>query len=139
MTEITFYTGAADKLLVVCRLCAKALNHGQRTMIFSPYSSLLEKLDKLLWTFQSTSFLSHCFIDDGEKLVIATPIVLSNRAADQNGYDILINLHDQCPPAFEQFNRVIEISTLSPEDKLLARKRYRLYQQSGYELHHHNL
>lgn len=139
MTEIYFYSGAVDKLQVVCRLCAKALRQGARMMIFTPDSDLLEKLDKLLWTFQPTSFLPHCFVDDGEKLVKSTPIILSNTMASENGYEILINLHDQCPPALEQFKRVIEIASLLPEDKSSARKRYRFYQQAGYEMHHHNL
>lgn len=138
MTEIYFYSGAADKLQVVCRLCAKALSQGARVMIYALDTGLFERLDKLLWTFQPTSFLPHCFIDDDEKLVKSTPIILSDRVV-QDGYDVLINLHEQSPPALEQFKRVVEIATLSPEDKLSARKRYRFYQETGYELHHHNL
>lgn len=138
MTEIYFYSGATDKLQVACRLCAKALSQGMRLMIYAPDTGLLERLDKLLWTFQPTSFLPHCFIDDGEKLVKSTPIILSDRVV-QDGYDMLINLHEQSPPALEQFKRVIEIASQSPEDKSSARRRYRFYQQAGYELHHHNL
>ena len=108
-------------------------------MIFSTDATLLEKLDKLLWTFQPTSFLPHCFIDDDEKLVKSTPIILSARVIEECGCDVLINLHDQCPPVLEHFKRIIEITSFSTEDKSAARKRYRLYQQAGYELHHHKL
>ncbi|MCP5245011.1 MAG: DNA polymerase III subunit chi [Burkholderiales bacterium] len=138
MTEIYFYSGAADKLQVACRLCAKALSHGTRMMIFSADTSVLKKLDILLWTFQPTSFLPHCCIDD-EKLVESTPIILSTRVLAGSDCDVLINLHDQCPPALEQFKRVIEIAGFSAEDKSAARERYRFYQQTGYELHHHKL
>ena len=120
-------------------MCAKALGQGARVVVYASDSDKLDKLDKLLWTFQSTSFLPHCYIDDDDKLVNTTPIILSNRVVWEQGSDMLINLHDQCPPGFDQFKRVIEIADQSRADKPLARERYRFYKQGGYALHHHNL
>ena len=139
MVDIYFYSGATDKLLVTCRLCAKALAQNARVMIFTTDSALLEKLDKLLWTYQQTSFLPHCLFHEDENLVESTPIVLSDRISFAPGFSILINLHTQCPADFDQFERVIEITGLSPEDKSLARERYRFYRQAGYALHHYDL
>ncbi|SEM91440.1 DNA polymerase III subunit chi [Nitrosomonas marina] len=139
MTDIYFYSGAEDKLLVACRLCAKALSQNARIVVFTSNQSMLEKLDKMLWTFQPTSFLPHCFIHDETALVRSTPIVLSNCVTQENGSSILLNLHDQCPPDFSKFERVVEIASLSPDDRSSARKRYRFYQQAGCALHHHQL
>jgi DNA polymerase-3 subunit chi len=139
MTEIVFYSGAADKLNVQCRLCAKALAQNARIMIYSTDTSMLEKIDRQLWAHQQTSFLPHCAIDEDEQLVKSTPIILSNRIAAMQGCSILINLDVQCPQMIEQFDRIIEIAGASPEDKLAARNRYRFYKQTGYALHHHDL
>ncbi|HNP25340.1 MAG TPA: DNA polymerase III subunit chi [Nitrosomonas sp.] len=139
MTAIYFYSGAADKLRVVCRLCAKALNQDSRVIVYTSEADKLDRLDKLLWTFQSTSFLPHCYIDENEALVTATPIILSNRVVNEHAFDMLVNLHEHCPSAFDQFKRVIEVVSQSPEDESAARARYRFYKQAGYELHHHNL
>ncbi|SFL16618.1 DNA polymerase III, chi subunit [Nitrosomonas aestuarii] len=139
MTAIYFYSGAADRLRVVCRLCAKALNQDSRAIVYTPDADKLDELDKLLWTFQSTSFLPHCYIDENETLVNATPIVLSNRIVNEHAFDMLVNLNEHCPSAFDQFKRVIEVVGQSSEDKSSARARYRFYKQAGYELYHHNL
>lgn len=139
MTAIYFYSGAADKLQVACRLCAKALSQGAKVFVYSPDSAVLEKLDKLLWSFQPTSFLPHCFFNDDVKLVNSTPIILGNHIPPEQGYEMLVNLHEQCPTTIDRFRRVIEIAGLSPEDKSSARERYRFYKKAGYELHHYKL
>lgn len=139
MTEVFFYSGASDKLNVVCRLCAKAISQNARIMIYASDHSVLDKIDVLLWTYQQTSFLPHCSIDDDEKLVEATPIILGGRIIPNQNCNILINLDTQCPSGFDQFERVLEITSVSREDKLSARNRYRFYKQAGYSLHHHDL
>ena len=139
MTEIVFYSGAADKLHVVCRLCAKALTQNTRVMIYTTDTVTLEKIDKLLWTYQQTSFLPHCSIDDDEKLIKSTPIILSNRVFPAQDCTVLINLDTQCPQMLESFERVIEIASVSHEDRQSARDRYRFYKQAGYALQHHDL
>ena len=108
-------------------------------MVYASDQQILEKLDKLLWTFQPTSFLPHCFMHDETALLSSTPIVLSDNVAPETDYAILLNLHEQCPPDFARFKRVIEIAGQLPEDKASARKRYRHYQQAGFMLHHHQL
>jgi len=139
MAEIYFYSGAKDKLNVVCRLCAKAISQGARIMIFASDQNVLDKMDTLLWTYQQTSFLPHCLINDDEKLVELTPIVLGDRINSEQGYDILINLDIQSLQAIDQFKRVIEIAGVSQQDIQAARDRYRYYKQAGYTLHHHDL
>lgn len=139
MTAIYFYSGVADKLQVVCRLCAKAFRQKVHVIVYSSDPDVLEKLDKLLWSFQATSFLPHCFIDDEKKLVNSTLINLSNQVTQEERSKMLINLNEHCPPFFDHFERVIEIVGLSSRDKSKARERYRFYKKNGYELHHHDL
>ena len=54
-------------------------------------------------------------------------------------HDVLLNLDIEHPPFFSRFQRLIEITGTTPEDTQAARKRYRFYQDRGYEIRHHKL
>ena len=137
MTEIYFYSGAADKFYTACRLSAKAVQQGLKVMIYTLDTAFVDRLDKLLWTFSPTSFIPHSRVND--KLANMTPVVLGHEIAEITHHDVLLNLHDQHPPSFDRFNRLIEIASNKPEDKTAARKRYRFYQENGYKIHHYKL
>lgn len=139
MTQIYFYSGSNDKLKTACRLCAKAVQQGMRVMIYTPDAALIEQLDELLWTFSPTSFIPHCRIHEDDQLVHATPVILSEQIQPEAHFDVLLNLHHQCPPLSGQFKRLIEIAGVSHEDKLAARERYRFYKDAGYAIQHYNL
>ena len=98
---------------------------------------IIERLDKLLWTFSATSFIPHARIDG--RLACVTPVVIGHEIEKIDGYDVLLNLHNQCPPEFDHFQRVIEIAGNTTEDKQIARMRYRFYQEKGYKINHYKL
>lgn len=108
-------------------------------MVYTPDAALIEQLDELLWTFSSTSFIPHCRNHDDDALVNVTPVILSDQIQPDVHFDVLLNLHHQHPPLFNQFKRLIEIAGVSHEDKLAARERYRFYKNEGYEIQHYNL
>jgi DNA polymerase-3 subunit chi len=139
MTQIYFYSGSNDKLQTACRLCAKAVKQNMKIMVYSPDATVLERLNELLWTFSPTSFIPHCTIQDDPQLLNVTLVILSDQIPPDSHYDVLLNLHQQRPPLFNQFNRIIEIAGVSHEDKLAARERYRFYKDAGYEIQHFNL
>ena len=139
MTQIYFYSGSNDKLKTTCRLCAKAVQQGMKVMVYTPDAALIEQLDELLWTFSPTSFVPHCRIHDDAQLINVTPVILSDQIQPDDHFDVLLNLHHQHPPSFNQFKRLIEIAGVSHEDKLAARERYRFYKDAGYEIQHYNL
>src|SRR4030065_238554 len=118
-----FYSGANDKLKTTCRLCAKAVQQGMKVMIYTPDVALLEQLDELLWTFSPTSFIPHCRIHEDDQLINVAPVILSEQIQPDMHFDVLLNLHNQYPPLFNQFKRLIEIAGVSQEDKLAARER----------------
>ncbi len=110
-----------------------------KVLIYTPGLTLLDQLDKLLWTFSPASFIPHCNILDDDQLASVTPVILSNQIQLESQFDVLINLHDQPPRLFDQFKRLIEIAGTSHEDKLAARGRYRFYKNAGYEIQHYHL
>ena len=139
MTQIYFYSGSNDKLQTACRLCAKAVQQNMTVLIYALDTTVLEQLDQLLWSFAPTSFIPHCDIRADSELVSATPVILSNRIPPGRRFDVLLNLHQQQPPGFDQFSRLIEIADTSPEGKQAARARYRFYKDTNHPIQHFNL
>jgi DNA polymerase-3 subunit chi len=136
MTEIDFYSGGGDRLQTACRLVAKVVRQGLKLMIYTPDGAVVERFDKLLWTFSSTDFIPHCRAED--KLAEVTPVILGREPMNLS-HDVLLNLDIEHPPFFSRFQRLIEITGTTPEDTQAARKRYRFYQERGYEIRHHRL
>lgn len=137
MTEIDFYSGGGDKLQTTCRLIAKAVRQGLKLMVYSSDAAMIGRLDKLLWTFSPADFIPHCRTND--KLAGVTPVVLGHQCGELLHDDVLLNLDTEHPPFFSRFQRLIEITGITPEDTQAARKRYRFYKDRGYEIRHHKL
>jgi DNA polymerase-3 subunit chi len=137
VTEIDFYSGGGEQLDIACRLVIKAMRKGFRIMVYTPDPLVIEKLDNLLWTFSPTDFIPHCRVDD--KLASLTPVILGHKATSFPHDEVLLNLDIENPPFFSRFRRLIEIAGSRPEDTEAARKRYRFYQDRGYEIRHHKL
>jgi DNA polymerase-3 subunit chi len=136
MTEIDFYSGG-DRLQIACRLVAKAIRLGLKVLIYSSDVAMVDRIDKLLWTFAPTDFVPHCRADD--RLADVTPVILSHHAKNLAHDEVLVNLDVDTPAFFSRFHRLIEITGTTPEDTQAARKRYRFYQDRGYEIRHHKL
>lgn len=137
MTEIDFYSGSA-RLHTACRLVAKAVRKRLIVMVYIPDESTIEEFDKLLWAFSSTDFIPHCRADD--RLSGMTSVILSRTEdAKLQHDDLLVNLGMDSPSFFSRFRRLIEIAGTTPEEMRSARKRYRFYQDRGYEIRHHRL
>jgi DNA polymerase-3 subunit chi len=137
MTEIDFYSGGGDRLHTACRLVATAARKGFKVMIYAPDMATVEQIDKLLWTFSAIDFIPHC--KAGDKLAEFTPVILSDSGRNPPHDDVLLNLGPENPPFFSRFRRLIEIAGNTDEDTRAARKRYRFYQDRGYEIRHHRL
>ena len=136
MTEIDFYSGG-DKLHTACRLVAKAVRKDLKVMIYASDVATLEGIDKLLWTFSPMDFIPHCRAD--HKLADVTPVILGHDTKKIPHDEVLLNLDSDNPSFFSRFHRLIEITGTTPEDTHAARKRYRFYQDRGYQIRHHKL
>ncbi len=137
MTRIDFYSNAEPKLQVACQLTAKAFQQQMRVVIYAPDENVARSLDKLLWTYQAIGFVPHCLASHA--LAPETPVVI---ALDEGGIPhdkVMLNLHGETPPSFSRFERLIEVVSADEDDRRLARERYRLYRDRGYEIRHHDL
>ena len=71
----------------------------------------------------------------------STPIVLAAQLGNQGEYptgSVVVNLGQQIPTNFEQFERLIEIASQQPDDRLAALSRWKYYKDRGYALKRHD-
>ena len=132
MTRIDFYRYADDKLRFACRLAAKAYGASSRLVVYSPQRDVLAELDRSLWTFQSTGFVPHCFVE--ASIADETPVVLANSGDALPHHDVLLNLGNEWPPFFASFERLLEVVGTDEADKERARERYAFYKKRGYDI-----
>lgn len=137
MTEVSFYSHAANKLAVVRQLVAKAREKKLNVLIYTPDRTVAADIDRLLWVQPALSFIAHCH--DSDPLAPVTPVLIGTQAEALSSADVIINLSDEPPPVFSRFERLMEIVTNEEPDLSLGRQRYRYYKDRGYELVNHNL
>jgi DNA polymerase-3 subunit chi len=137
MTSIDFYFNAADKLQVACRLAGKAVAQGKRLLIYAPQTDTAQRVDRMLWTWQATGFVPHCGAQD--PLASETPVLIATAAQAVATCEVLLNLAPDTPPAFERYERLLELVAQDDEDRRAARERYKFYRQRGYRIADHDL
>jgi len=137
MTSIDFYFNAEDRLQVACRLAAKALKQGSRMLIYAPDADTAGRLDTLMWSWPATGFVPHCRAQ--APLAAETPVLIASGEETPEGCELLLNLGAECPPHFERFARLLEVISVSDEEKASGRSRYRFYKERGYPIASHDL
>ena len=132
MTRIDFYRYAEDKVRFACRLAAKAHGASSRLVVYSPQREVLNDFDRTLWTFQSTGFVPHCFVE--APIADETPVILATSGEALPHHDVLLNLGDEWPPFFASFERLLEVVGADEADQEKARARYVFYKKRGYDI-----
>lgn len=138
MTEIGFYLLSPPHVRQVfaCRLAEKAWRQGNQVYIHTADANASTALDTLLWSFRDDSFVPHAQV---EKADADCPILIGHDSAPPRMMDFLINLSNDQPDFFSQFNRLAELLNDEEAIKQAGRTRYRYYQQHGYQLSTHKL
>lgn len=141
-TRIDFHSNVSNHFDYACRLIRKALAAQCTLIVILQDNDQLEQFDKLLWSFSETDFLPHVVQRDTvDPLTPHTPVVLTpfhNTVSSPSHNDIMLNLSESIPTHFSQFKRLIEIVPKDIEATQAGRKRYRFYQQQGYQPTHIN-
>jgi len=141
MTRIDFYVSKENqdtaRHTLACRITEKAYKLGNRIHIHTGSAEQAQLMDDLLWTFRDGSFLPHQQNTDNPDK--NTPITIGHSKDLSNEADVLINLAQDIPSFFSQFERVAELVNEDPLYKSQARDRYKFYRDRGYDLNTHNL
>ena len=141
--EISFYLldNAVNqgKLTLACRLAHKAYRLGRAVYIHTLDAEMSDKLDKLLWTFNQSSFVPHGRLTQTHSEYSNFPVVIGDQQPPESWNDVLISLLDDAPPYYTKFQKVIETVDFNEQEKVLARKRFKFYRLQGHEPSTHHL
>jgi len=139
VTEIAFHFGAPDKALYSCRLLRKAAGAGSRLLVIAD-PEMVAEIDAKLWALSSTDFVPHCLVSADVSVQRKTPVVLATELIPNIGdRNVLVNLASAPPNGFESFDRLIEVVSTDPVDRMAARERWKFYVQRGYDIARHDL
>lgn len=138
MTEIAFHFNAPDRISYVCRLLRKAVGSGAKVVLTAPMAEL-EQVDLALWTFSSTEFVSHCWLEASGSVLAQSAVVLAASLRNPPSFEVLVNLGPSVPSGFEQFKRLIEVVGMDQLDRQQSRQRWKYYTDAGYGITQHDL
>ena len=143
MPKIDFYVtkdnASQFALRTACRIAEKAFSAGHRIHIHMNSEIDCEKLDAMLWTFRDRSFIPH---EISPVPIHDCPVTISSEKSPEmtSGHtDFLVNVSDQIPENFKQFQRIAEIIENRPESIHAGRERYRFYRENGLDPQHHEV
>jgi DNA polymerase-3 subunit chi len=139
--RVDFYVseqaGLDVRLRLACRVAEKAYLAKQKVVALSDDAEALRRLDELLWTFADGSFVPHEVVTaDGG---CEAPVALTTGPLPVGHVDVLINLTNGVPPAFESFGRVTEFLDARPEVRAAGRERFKVYRGKSVEPQTHNV
>ncbi len=141
MTKVDFYllsgTGQAVRDAMACKLVDKVYRMQHNIYIHAESEQIAQQIDNVLWTFNPGSFIPHSICKPGKPS--AEPVIIGYQEQAPEHHDVLVNLANDVPLFFSQFDRVAEIVDADENARSLARTRFKFYKDRGYELNTHEL
>ena len=141
MTRVDFYLldkkPQLNRYTAICQITQKIYQLGHKSRILTENEAETRKIDALLWTFQPGSFIPHLLHSEQGQDDVA--VVIGSEPGDAGGRAVLISLKAEIPSCCQDYSRVVEVVGQHDDEKQQARERYRQYNNSGYELHTHEL
>ena len=119
-----------EPLLLVCELARRAFEARLPALVLSDSEAQAEALDELLWSFDENAFIPHQIAGDEDDAI--TPILILPPAALSAERPLVINLREVI--AGGRFDAVKEVVPADPAAREGSRRRWREYQQLGFEL-----
>ena len=138
MTQIDFFSNAPNRIEYVARLLQKVQQRGQTAVVYGD-APTLRSLSDSLW--QANGFLAHeLILESVNDLPNIAPFILTAHPhAHFPHHEVLINLSDEQPTFFAQFERLIEVVPNEDTPKQMARERWQNYKRAGYAMKHHDI
>ena len=146
MTQVEFYSVDSDAdnsekyktpYKHLCEVIKRAYRKGQKVFVHTDNKRLAEKIDELLWTQDSRSFLPHQLVDEDPDT--KPPIEIGYGQEPNIQPDVLINLAQEVPLFFSRFHWVFEYAYGDEANKQKARDRFMFYRERGYPLNHRKI
>ena len=136
---VAFHFNVPQRQDYTCRLLRKATATGVRLLVRGSPGECAA-LDSALWALTPTDFITHCDATATGTVRSRSSVLLVDADAElDTSFPILVNLANDVPAGFEQFERVIEVVSTDEQDRSLARIRWKQYTESGYTITRHDL
>lgn len=119
-----------------CRLAEKAYHQGHKILIQTASADESRILDDLLWSMQDDSFIPHAILDP--ETSADQHVIINHSKEAVNDAQLLINLSSMASE-LAPFERIAEILNQDVNCKKMGREHYKIYRDSGFELHHHEI
>ena len=133
MTAIQFYhltTSPLERALP--KLLERAVAGGYRVCLTAESDERVEQLNKLLWTYDNVSFLTHG--SDKDEQPENQPILLSTNIESANSANLLV-VTDGRSITKPTFERILDIfDGKDPQATVAARVRWTEYKNAGHEM-----
>lgn len=137
MPNVSFYILNSDQfndyVKVITKLAAKAFAADHQVLVYSQDANLLKAVDDYLWSFDSESFVPHVWAASDDEIDEIDPVILASFEPAGVRHDLLIQVADQVPENFAQYERIIEVMYQAPECLAKGRERFRVYRSHGIE------
>jgi len=119
--------------LFVCHLLEQHYLAKQQVYLAMDTRVEAQRFDQLLWTFRDDSFIPH-EVSDG-LLPSNSPIIIGYEPPHrETPREFIINLSQQVPAQYDEFQHLIEVVFNDPSVQQRARERYKLYRDQQHHL-----
>ena len=141
LTRVDFYVvddaSSQAREYAACRLAEKAWLQHHRVFVHTSSRDHARRVDELMWTFKQNSFLPHTIFPTNPDDTVA--VLVGDGAAPAGETDVLINLTEEVPVFYRQFDRVAEFVDATEQARVNGRKRFREYREHGCAIESHNV
>lgn len=140
-SRIDFYllekTDDSSRLEFICKLVEKGYKQQLSMYLHAADLQDAKQVDDLLWTYHDTSFIPHGIYQ--ANLANIPLIIIGHEKPPEKIAEVLINLTQEIPMFYRDFNRVIEVVPNNAQWQEKARDRYRYYRSENCELNSHRI
>ncbi|MCO6551030.1 MAG: DNA polymerase III subunit chi [Gilliamella sp.] len=118
---------------LACKKIVEAWQANQRVQVACQDQGQAERIDEYLWQLETDNFVPHNLAGEGMKG--GSPVEISWPQKRSSGTrQLLINLQEQFPEFAGVYRDIIDFVPVDEQLKSLARKRYKLYKEAGFNL-----
>ena len=114
-----------------CLQASHFYRQNQRVFIYTKDQTQAEKIDELLWAFESDSFVPHNLVGEGPHQ--GAPVEISYQPP-RGRRAVLINLTDTMPTFANQFQFIVDFVPTDETLKQRARERFKTCRQWGFQV-----
>jgi DNA polymerase-3 subunit chi len=145
MTQVDFYILATDneaqRLSFCCRLIQKAVQQGNRVVVFTENDAMNTLINDTLWDFRPESYIPHEITSSAPSNIDSElqPVYISCNSDCPTHHDVLVNLSLRVPEFFSRFKRYTQVVPNETKHLERSRKDYRFFKERGYPVFTHKI